>query len=150
VVGEALVDYLSHGRPDTEDRHVFFRAAAPRRPIGAAAVSSIARRPCCRQAQTFHWSHRDRFAVGASSNPQPPPTGPWKLGCIARLCVEKGLDYLLAALLDLRECYAQVSLHIYGKGCDLSRLKDLARALRVADIVTLAGRFDPAAGPIRS
>ena len=43
VVGEAVVDYLQHGRPVTEDRHVFFRAAAPRRPIGAAAVSSLAR-----------------------------------------------------------------------------------------------------------
>ncbi len=43
VVGEALADYLRHGRPSTTDRHVFFRAAAPRRPIGAAAVSSLAR-----------------------------------------------------------------------------------------------------------
>jgi site-specific recombinase XerD len=43
VVGEALVDYLRRGRPETADRHVFFRAAAPRRPLGAAAVSAIAR-----------------------------------------------------------------------------------------------------------
>jgi integrase/recombinase XerD len=43
VVGEALVEYLRNGRPETDDRHVFFRAAAPRQPIGAAAVSSIAR-----------------------------------------------------------------------------------------------------------
>jgi len=43
VVGEALVDYLQHGRPATSDRHVFFRAVAPRQPIGAAAVSSLAR-----------------------------------------------------------------------------------------------------------
>lgn len=43
VVGEALVDYLRHGRPASPDRHVFFRAVAPRRPIGAAAVSSLAR-----------------------------------------------------------------------------------------------------------
>jgi site-specific recombinase XerD len=42
-VGEALVDYLQHGRPQTPDRHVFFRAMAPVRPIGAAAVSSCAR-----------------------------------------------------------------------------------------------------------
>jgi integrase/recombinase XerD len=44
VAGEALVDYLRNGRPATGDRHVFFRAAAPRRPVGAAAVSAIARR----------------------------------------------------------------------------------------------------------
>ncbi|MCA1675274.1 MAG: site-specific integrase, partial [Actinobacteria bacterium] len=43
VVGEALVAYLQHGRPQTTDRHVFFRAVAPRNPIGAAAVSSLAR-----------------------------------------------------------------------------------------------------------
>ena len=32
VVGEALVDYLRHGRPSSGDRHVFFRAVAPERP----------------------------------------------------------------------------------------------------------------------
>jgi integrase/recombinase XerD len=42
-VGEALVDYLRHGRPQTADRHVFFRAVAPVEPIGCAAVSSRAR-----------------------------------------------------------------------------------------------------------
>jgi site-specific recombinase XerD len=42
-VGNALADYLQHGRPpQTGDRHVFFRAQAPIRPIGAAAVSSRA------------------------------------------------------------------------------------------------------------
>lgn len=40
VVGEALIDYLKHGRPETSDRHLFFRAVAPQAPISAAAVSS--------------------------------------------------------------------------------------------------------------
>lgn len=44
VVGEALLEYLRNGRPATTDRHVFFRASAPRRAIGAAAVSAIASR----------------------------------------------------------------------------------------------------------
>jgi site-specific recombinase XerD len=43
VVGEAILEYLRHGRPKTPDRHVFFRAVAPRRPIGPAAVSSLCR-----------------------------------------------------------------------------------------------------------
>jgi integrase/recombinase XerD len=43
VVGEAILDYLQHGRPAATDRRVFYRAVAPRRPIGAAAVSSLAR-----------------------------------------------------------------------------------------------------------
>jgi site-specific recombinase XerD len=42
--GEALADYLRHGRPESPDRHVFFRAVAPLRPIGADAVSGCARR----------------------------------------------------------------------------------------------------------
>ncbi|MHB1552971.1 MAG: tyrosine-type recombinase/integrase [Acidimicrobiales bacterium] len=43
TVGEALVAYLKGGRPETTDRHVFIRAVAPRQPLGAAAVSAIAR-----------------------------------------------------------------------------------------------------------
>lgn len=43
TLGEALDAYLKDGRPKTTDRHVFFRAAAPLRPIGSAAVSSRAR-----------------------------------------------------------------------------------------------------------
>jgi len=43
-VGEAIVDYLQHGRPKTTDRHVFFRSVAPLRPIGSAVVSACAKR----------------------------------------------------------------------------------------------------------
>lgn len=42
IVGEALLDYLKHGRPQTTDRHFFFRAVAPPLPITHAAVSSRA------------------------------------------------------------------------------------------------------------
>ena len=42
-VGEALVDYLKHGRPQTEERRVFFRANAPVEPFTPAAVSARAR-----------------------------------------------------------------------------------------------------------
>jgi integrase/recombinase XerD len=43
-VGDAIVDYLRHGRPATTDRHLFIRSLAPVRPLGAAAVSACARR----------------------------------------------------------------------------------------------------------
>lgn len=43
VVGQALLDYLQHGRPISTDRRIFFRATAPRQPITAAAVSSRTR-----------------------------------------------------------------------------------------------------------
>ena len=42
-VGEALVDYLKHGRPQSAERHVFFMAFAPVRPISHTAVSSLPR-----------------------------------------------------------------------------------------------------------
>jgi integrase/recombinase XerD len=41
-VGEALVDYLQHGRPQSAERHVFFMAFAPVRPISHTAVSKLA------------------------------------------------------------------------------------------------------------
>ena len=40
AVVEALIDYLKRGRPETSDRHLFFRALAPQTPITSAAVSS--------------------------------------------------------------------------------------------------------------
>lgn len=43
VVGEALVDYLRHGRPPGSDRHVFFRVVAPAGPASRVAVSACAR-----------------------------------------------------------------------------------------------------------
>ncbi|MBM4322619.1 MAG: integrase [Deltaproteobacteria bacterium] len=39
IVGEAIVDYLRHGRPQTSDRHVFFRVLAPPTPYTYSAVS---------------------------------------------------------------------------------------------------------------
>lgn len=40
VVAEALIEYIRSGRPQTQDRHVFFRVLAPRKPIGKGAISS--------------------------------------------------------------------------------------------------------------
>jgi integrase/recombinase XerD len=42
VVAEALIDYLKRGRPETQDRHLFFRVVAPCAPISSAAVASSA------------------------------------------------------------------------------------------------------------
>lgn len=39
IVGEATVDYLQHGRPQTSDRHVFFRVLAPPEPYTYSAIS---------------------------------------------------------------------------------------------------------------
>ena len=42
VVGEALLDYLQHGRPTTPDRHVFLRVLAPPTPMTSGAIASRA------------------------------------------------------------------------------------------------------------
>lgn len=54
VVGEAIIDYLKNGRPQTTDRHVFFRSMAPWRPITSAAVSSAAVRYLQRAGVRVH------------------------------------------------------------------------------------------------
>jgi integrase len=42
IVGNALIEYLQGGRPETSDRHVFFRTMAPVAPLTYSAVSSRA------------------------------------------------------------------------------------------------------------
>lgn len=39
VVGEAIVDYLKYGRPETSERHIFFRVLAPRVPMTSSSIS---------------------------------------------------------------------------------------------------------------
>lgn len=39
VVGDAIVDYLQHGRPKTANRHLFFRSIAPYAPLTFSAIS---------------------------------------------------------------------------------------------------------------
>ena len=43
AVGEALVDYFKHARPQSTDRRVFFRAVAPVAPLDYTTISSRAR-----------------------------------------------------------------------------------------------------------
>lgn len=40
LVGQAILDYLRQGRPETSDRRIFFRSQAPRSAITAGALSS--------------------------------------------------------------------------------------------------------------
>ena len=55
IVGEAILDYLQHGRPKTSDRRIFLRTKAPYIPMTYASISSRAARylrqagiPVCR------------------------------------------------------------------------------------------------------
>jgi integrase/recombinase XerD len=42
IVGEAILDYLQHGRPQTSERSIFFRTLAPCKPMTCSGVSSRA------------------------------------------------------------------------------------------------------------
>lgn len=42
IVGKAILDYLQHGRPQTSDRHIFFRVLPPRNPMTFSGVASRA------------------------------------------------------------------------------------------------------------
>lgn len=54
AVGEAIIDYLKHGRPPIHDRHLFLRAMAPRLPMASGAVSNRA----------TNYLHKAGIAVG--------------------------------------------------------------------------------------
>lgn len=65
------------------------------------------------------------------------------LGLIARLSVEKGIDYALAAVALLQRDGTAVELSIYGTGTDADRLAELAICLGVRSKVHLRGTFHP-------
>jgi integrase/recombinase XerD len=58
AVGEAVVDYLRHGRPQTTDRHVFFRVVAPPAPLTYTAIGGRA----------SHYLHRAGIAVARAGS----------------------------------------------------------------------------------
>lgn len=58
VVGEAILVYLQQGRPESNDRHLFLRSHAPRRPLTSAGVS-------CRASVYLHKAGIDVARPGA-------------------------------------------------------------------------------------
>jgi site-specific recombinase XerD len=63
-VGEALADYVCHGRPRTDDRAVFVRHCAPIRRIGeTGTIRSVLARACERAGLAYVRPHRLRHTV---------------------------------------------------------------------------------------
>jgi site-specific recombinase XerD len=64
-VGDALVDYLRHGRPDRPDPHLFLTARAPFGPLtgGAGAIGMLVRSACERAGLPPVGVHRLRHTV---------------------------------------------------------------------------------------
>lgn len=72
-----------------------------------------------------------------------PPSARHKLGIVARLSVEKGIEYALAAVALLERQRSNVELNIYGAGADAGRLTELAACLGIQARVHLRGTFHP-------
>jgi integrase/recombinase XerD len=68
-VGDALVDYLRHGRPAREDRHLFLRARAPFGPLtgGDGAIGMLVRSACKRAGLPPVGVHRLRHTVASEA-----------------------------------------------------------------------------------
>lgn len=62
-VGEALVEYLQHGRPDCAERRVFIRSCAPRRGLSRQAIGGLVRAASVRARLPAHGPHRLRHTV---------------------------------------------------------------------------------------
>lgn len=62
-VGETLVDYLQHARPDCADRRVFIRSCAPRRGVSRQAIGGLVRAASVRAGLPAHGPHRLRHTV---------------------------------------------------------------------------------------
>ena len=62
-VGDAIAQYLQHGRPRTTNREVFVAAQAPLVAIGRGGVASIVRRACVRAGLPEVGTHRLRHTV---------------------------------------------------------------------------------------
>lgn len=58
VVGEAIVDYLKNGRPQTCERQIFFRAIAPWSPLT----------PCAISLRATHYLHKAGIKVGRTGS----------------------------------------------------------------------------------
>jgi site-specific recombinase XerD len=62
-VGEALVDYLRHGRPRRDDPHLLLQARAPFGPLHGGTVAAVVRYACHRAGIAPVGAHRLRHTV---------------------------------------------------------------------------------------
>jgi site-specific recombinase XerD len=62
-VGDALVDYLRHGRPRRDDPHLLLKVRAPFGPLSSSTVRAVVRYACHRAGITPVGAHRLRHTV---------------------------------------------------------------------------------------
>jgi site-specific recombinase XerD len=107
IVGEAILDYLKGGRPNTSDRHIFFRGLAPLRPLTDKAISSRA----------AYYLQRAGITVARSGS-----------HTLRHTCVQRLVDahFSLKTIGDYVGHRSPDSTMIYSK-VDVETLRDIAR-----------------------
>jgi glycosyltransferase involved in cell wall biosynthesis len=98
-----------------------------------------------------HFGYRGRVAVVPHPicvHDMPPPAiepsdleRRWTLGAITRFTVEKGPEFMVAALAMLARRFDEVTLTIHGDTYESSRTLEVAQALGVADRLFVPGPF---------
>ncbi|MGH9429657.1 MAG: tyrosine-type recombinase/integrase, partial [Terriglobia bacterium] len=106
IVGQAILDCLKFARPETTDRHLFFRTMAPRNPLTYEAISSTA----------SHYLHKAGIAVAR------PGSHTLRHTCVQRL-VEA--DFSLKLIGDYVGHRSPASTEIYSK-VDIEALREVA------------------------
>jgi len=96
IVGEAILEYLKLGRPQTTDRHIFFRTLAPQCPMTYHAVS----------ASAAHYLHKAGIVVSRAGSHTLRHT------CVQRLV---DADFSFKLIGDYVGHRAPSSTQIYGK-----------------------------------
>jgi site-specific recombinase XerD len=96
IVGEAILDYLQHGRPKTAERHVFFRTLAPVKPMTVDGISGRA----------SHYLHKAGIPVSR------PGSHTLRHTCVQRLV---DADFSLKAIGDYVGHQNPASTQIYAK-----------------------------------
>jgi len=96
IVGEAILDYLQHGRPKTSERSIFFRTLAPCKPMTDAGVSGRA----------SHYLHKAGIPVSR------PGSHTLRHTCVQRLV---DADFSLKAIGDYIGHQSPASTQLYAK-----------------------------------
>jgi site-specific recombinase XerD len=106
VVGEAILEYLRRGRPETTDRHIFFRTVAPCVPLTYCAISGRA----------SHYMHKAGIAVSRAGSHTLRHT------CVQRLVEAK---FSLKMIGDYVGHRSAASTEVYTK-VDIETLREVA------------------------
>lgn len=109
-----------------------------------ACVSYFGRAQAMRLVWPDQWDKLQiiRCGLPLSDLPSHAPTGAIRrIICVGRLAPEKGQAGLLQAFAELNNCRDDVQLVLVGDGPEADELRSRAKALRIADSVTFAGRL---------